>query len=180
MNDENPYSVTSTPETISTAPLPTSYQTEVTGLGGWLILVGIGVIFSPLRVLLLLGTVFVPIFTNGTYGDLSSPGSEFYNPAVAKLLIFESLTNGLFVLAYIALAFLFFSKSKLFPRAFIGLAIANFLFILLDAGLAKLTMPSVDMLDVDTVKELTRSAIAACIWVPYMLISKRVKTTFVA
>jgi len=39
--------------------------------------------------------------------------------------------------------------------------------------------PSEPMFDPETIKEFARSLVACVIWVPYMLISKRVKATFV-
>ena len=41
---------------------------EYKGLSGWLILVGIGIVFSPIRILATTVPVFQPIFTDGIGG----------------------------------------------------------------------------------------------------------------
>jgi hypothetical protein len=46
------------------------------GLGGWLILVGIGVVISPLRLLAELSKVYLPMFNDGTWEALTTPTSE--------------------------------------------------------------------------------------------------------
>ena len=51
--------------------------------------------------------------------------------------------------------------------------------VLLDALAIKMVLPNEPIFDPYTVKELFQSIIAASIWVPYMLISKRVEATFV-
>lgn len=87
--------------------------------------------------------------------------------------------NGGLVLAWVFIAFLFFSKKKIFPRWYIGMLLFTLVFILIDALAIKSVLPNEPVFDAETVKELGRSLIATLIWVPYMLISKRVKATFV-
>ena len=68
-----------------------------TGLGGWLILVGIGVIFGPIILSVQFVTVFVPIFTNGTIEAISSKGNELYVPLLGPLIYFETAVNAVFI-----------------------------------------------------------------------------------
>ena len=83
-------------------------EQSISGLGGWLILVGIGVVVSPFRIGAMTVLIFVPVFTDGTWEILTTPGSELYHALWAPLLIFELLGNLGFIVAYIVLAILFF------------------------------------------------------------------------
>lgn len=178
MTGTNPYQA---PEPALPPPIDTAtlgQQSEPSGIGGWLILVGIGIVFSPIRLTAAIFQIYLPIFQNGAWEVLTTPGTEQYNVLWAPLLIFEIVTNIAFVFVYIFLAILFFRRSRFFPRAFIIVSIANLCFILFDAWFGSLVMPDEAILDADTAKEVVRSLISATIWIPYMIFSKRVKNTF--
>ena len=149
------------------------------GLGGWLILVGLGVVISPFRLLGEITQNHVPMFNDGTYETLTTPGTALYHPFWSTFIWGEIVINTFVVIASIALIVVFFSKKKIFPKFYIGLVSFSYLFILVDAMLIKVVMPNADIFDVDTVKELIRGLFAAVIWIPYMLFSKRVKVTFI-
>ena len=150
------------------------------GLGGWLILVGLGLVFTPLRLLSFIGQTFVPIFTEGSWELLTTPGSEVYHPLWGPLIVFELAVNGGFLLAGIGLLILFFMRSPVFPKAYIWVALLNLPLVLLDAWLTTRVLPDQPMFDADTARELGRSFVAVAIWVPYMLVSRRVRNTFAA
>ena len=149
------------------------------GLGGWLILIGLGVALAPIRLLTTLTTVYKPLFDDGTWQLLTTAGSEDYIPHFGTLLIAEITFNSLMLLASIYLVYLFFTKHYLFPRVFIGLALATLVFIPLDAWCVTRLFPEQPMFDQQTTGELVKTIITAVIWIPYMLVSKRVKATFV-
>ena len=163
------------PESLGTENL----QNGPSGLGGWLILPAIGLVIMPFRVGAILLQIFVPIFTDGTWEILTTPGSDQYHPLWAGLIIFEFLGNLGFIIAGIALVSLFFSKSRLFPKTYIAFLLINLCFILIDAWLGSFVITDEPMFDPDTTKELVRSLVAVVIWVPYMMFSKRVRNTFV-
>ncbi|NQY75389.1 MAG: DUF2569 family protein [Candidatus Margulisbacteria bacterium] len=48
-----------------------------------------------------------------------------------------------------------------------------------DSWMVTFILPNEPIFDVDTIKELTRTVLAAIVWIPYLLISKRAKHTFV-
>ncbi|HEY8156591.1 MAG TPA: DUF2569 domain-containing protein [Myxococcota bacterium] len=149
------------------------------GLGGWLALVGLGLVISPLRLAAVLIQTFPPIFQGGTWEALTSPGSEVYHALWAPLLMFELVGNSAFILVSLILLFLFFKRSRRFPNLYIAYAVANLLFILCDAWLGSRVLPDEPMFDPDTARELSRSLIAGAVWIPYMLNSQRVANTFV-
>lgn len=154
-------------------------QEELKGLGGWLILVGVGIIISPLRLAYGFGPMYYSIFTDGTYEALTSTGSGAYHPLWAPLLIGEAVYNSLMVVASVYLIYLFFAKHYLFPRVYIGIVAISLVFIPLDAWLGSFVITDEPMFDANTTKEFARTLISALIWVPYMLVSRRVKATFI-
>jgi hypothetical protein len=149
------------------------------GLGGWLILVGLGIIISPLYIIAQLFPLYSNIFSNGSWDALTTPGTETYNPLWAPILCGEIVINGVLVFVWIFIAFLFFSKKRIFPKWYIGILLFTLLFFVVDAFAVKSVLPNEPVFDPETTKEFSRSLIATLIWVPYMLISKRVKATFV-
>jgi serine/threonine protein kinase len=157
----------------------TAEEKKLEGLGGWLIVVGIGIIISPFRIVTQVFSVYPEIFSNGSWAALTTPGTEAYNPLWAPIICGEMVINGGLVLASIFSAFLFFSKKKIFPKWYIGTSIFSLAFVVVDALVVKSVMPDVPLFDAETTKEFGRSLIAALVWVPYMLVSKRVKITFV-
>ena len=152
---------------------------ETKGLGGWLILVGIGVVLSPIRLLMTHVPIYKPIFEDGTWEALTTAGSQAYHPAWGPLLIGEIAFNLLMLVASLYLIYLFFSKHYLFPKVFITVVVVSLFFIPLDALLVSRMFPNEPMFDPETAKEFIRTLIAGAIWVPYMLVSKRVKATFI-
>jgi hypothetical protein len=148
------------------------------GLGGWLILVGIGLCFSPIKIFAEFG-IFKQIFSDGTWEALTLPSSEFYNPLFGVILCFEIIGNCVFFIAFISLIFLFFKKKQIFPKVYIITLLANFAFIVIDALFCKVVFPTEPMFDADTSKNVFQQALACAIWIPYMIKSVRVKNTFV-
>ena len=121
---------------------------------------------------------YVPIFTEGYWEIMTTPGSEGYHPLWAPVLTFEIIGNTLFILSGIVLVILFFTKSHRFPKLLIAFYATNLLFIALDLVWAS-GIPAVSAMDnTDSIKELVQAIAKCAIWIPYMLVSKRVKNTF--
>jgi hypothetical protein len=150
-----------------------------TGLGGWLALVVIGLILSVLRGLVFLAQSIPPLFQNGAWSVLTTPGSDAYHPLWAPLLAYELGGNAVFMGAWLALIVLFFKRSRNFPRMFVWVFVLNLPFILLDAWLGSFVVKDQPMIDPDTAKSLGHVIGSIAIWVPYIRVSKRVRNTFV-
>ena len=148
------------------------------GLGGWLILVGLGLIISPIRIAAIEFTI-LGLFLDGTWSAISSSSSEFYNPLLAIMIPLEFIMNLAFIFGFIFLIYLYFTKSSIFPRWFISIYAANLIFILVDAILVRFAVPDQPLFDPDTAKEFLRSLAACAVWIPYVLKSRRVEATFV-
>jgi hypothetical protein len=103
-------------------------KNKLKGLSGWLILVGIGVVLNPIRLLFSLIPAYKPIFADGVWEALTTPGSAVYTPYFGALFIGEFIFNTLMFAACIYLIYLFFSKHYLFPKVFIGIALVSLIF----------------------------------------------------
>jgi len=152
---------------------------ELQGLNGWLILVGLGILIAPIRMIVFLYTNYIEIFNTGIWEALTTSGTEFYVVGFGSLLMVEVSINILLLFSTIYLAYLFFTKKALFPKLYMAIVIFSFIFIIIDSYVASLVFPEEKIFDKETLRELAKSAIAVFIWVPYMLTSKRVKATFV-
>jgi len=154
-------------------------EENLEGIKGWLILIAIGIVITPVRMVMSILPTYSEIFSTGIWDALTTQGSEVYNSLWAPILILEILGNSGMLLVWLYIAYLFFSKKIIFAKWYIGIAIFSLAFIVADAFAIKLVMPDEPVFDPDTTKELFRSLFMVAVWVPYMLLSKRVKATFV-
>lgn len=151
---------------------------EPCGLRGWLILVGIGVVISPIRVTMATLPTFIPIIKNGTWLYFINPNSAYYHPVVIPLLAMELTFDIAMILALLILNYFFFSKHRLFPKLYIVITITSLCIIPLDSWLTSLVFANSPVFDANTARNFMQALVAVAIWVPYMLRSKRVKATF--
>lgn len=142
-------------------------------------LVLVGLIATPIKIILLVMTTYPEIFSTGAWEALTNQESEAYSQLWAPIIIGELLINCGMILVWIYTGYKFFTKSRNFPKWYIAITVFSLVFIIADAFSLKLVLPSEPVFDPDTIKELSRSVIMAVIWVPYMLVSKRVKATFI-
>jgi len=117
------------------------------GLGGWLILVGLGVVITPFRLLAIYVPLYLGIFKNGTWEALTTAGSESYHALWGPLLVGEILCNFGVIAVSIYMMYLYFAKHYLFPKFYIGLIIFSLVFIPLDAWLVSIILPNQPMFD---------------------------------
>ncbi len=163
-------------ETLDLDQLPEKEQ-KYTKIGGWLIIPVIGLVLTPFRLTISLFKDLIPVVTGPDIAVYDDPASEFYNPALRYLIYGEIGVNLSFsIFAIVILVYLFNLKS-ITPVLYITFAVSNLLFVVLDKiiviqlGLGS----SADFFD----KELFQSLVSCCIWVPFFLLSERVKGTFV-
>ena len=153
-------------------------STEPRGLGGWLILVAIGLIVTPLRLVYLLVGTYTPIFANGKWAALTSESGAAYHPLWRPVLLLEIIGNAALAIAAVIGLVLFFRRSVLFPRFMIGFYVFGALFLMTDFVLSRRIPAVASSGDPSGGRDLARSIVTCAIWVPYMLKSRRVHKTF--
>jgi transglutaminase-like putative cysteine protease len=157
-------------------PRPPGLPGRLNGLGGWLVLIGFGVVVRPLADAVQLIKTFSPYFDLRRMEPLTLPESESYLAGFETLLVAEAACNLALLAAGVFLAFLFFSKSRLFPTVFIIWMVSATLFGVADVVATQSVMKETDAL---AYKDAARVALSCAIWIPYMCVSKRVRQTFV-
>jgi hypothetical protein len=152
---------------------------DLNGLGGWLILVGLGVILAPILLGRFLYTIYRDLFSNGAWSLLTNVSSEYYMPHFGVTVGVESFINlGLFIVS-LYLIYLFLSRNKFFPKLFIWLSFFSLVFIIVDAIAVGYVFPTEEAFDSETMREIGKASFRVVVWVPYMMVSKRVKATFI-
>ncbi|HEX5221718.1 MAG TPA: DUF3857 domain-containing protein [Verrucomicrobiae bacterium] len=160
--------------------IPSPEDQRLTGLGGWLFLVGLGLCLNPFIRLVTIGQNWEGYFSIHVWQSVAMPQGDSYHPLYAPMLVYELLGNaGLFVLNLLVLC-LFFSRRRAFPRTYIVFIISSALFLLLDeVGSAQIsTLQASDAGKVDYA-QASRAVIYSLVWSAYMLKSRRVRLTFV-
>jgi len=152
---------------------------KLNGISGWLILVAIGIVLTPIRIAVVVLPMYTGIFTNGTWEVLTYANGGLYDPFWAPILIGQIVINVGLIGLWLYVASIFFSKQAIFPKVFIGTLILSMAFIIIGAFALTLVMPEGPLFDSGAMKELSRTVIASIIFIPYMLKSKRVKATFI-
>jgi len=148
------------------------------GLGGWLALVGLGLIIGVGQSAVAMFATYLPIFKSGQWLLLTQTSTPGYHPLWASLVAFELCTLLFSIVASLALLVLFFSKSWRFPRLYSGFLLLNLILLIADFAVGSM-IPAVASAGVaESVRELARGAFAVMIWVPYMRVSVRVRNTF--
>jgi VanZ family protein len=156
-----------------------SEQKLLKGIGGWLILPLLGLILSPLIKIYMIYEDLWPIFSPDYWDDLTSPTSELYHPLWSRVLIFEVAGNVTIFLLGLAALVSFLKKSRKAPRLVIMWLLLALVFVAADSYFRGYIPGAVQEYDNILSSELLRAGIPAAIWIPYFLISKRVKATFV-
>lgn len=151
------------------------------GFGGWLYLFSAGIAFQFFRLLkssydkyLLMQSDDYHLFTDRT--------SELYNSLWEPLIIFECIAEVFLCVIILLIAFYCIKLNKKFKTFSITFIAASVVFQFIDL-IFMLNIQNWYDFEMYTESELytgiSQSTIYAIIWIPYFLISKRVKNTFV-
>ena len=148
------------------------------GLGGWLILVGLGIIFRPIAISKSTLEELLTMSQSDVWRTMTDPASSSYVPLFKEFFMGQAAINIILLGLSLYLAFLFFTKNRQFPKWFIAIVLLQPVVILVSALVANTVFPNVRFADIVPAKELI-ALIAICrVWIPHMRVSKRVKITF--
>jgi hypothetical protein len=164
------------------APVPVSERgtpmLSPRGIGGWLILPCIGLVAGAFTILASLAQLST-CFDATVWRALTTPGAPNYHALWRPTFLIELLGNT-FLFALLTLAgMLLIRRRASFPRSMIALYAAQLVLVLVDSALCR-QIPAViaQTQQADAEKEVMRAIIAACVWIPYFLNSRRVRNTF--
>ncbi len=165
--------------TILDQPEETPALAIYDSIGGWLVLIAIGLVITPFTLGYGLFAELLPVFEEESWSYLTSPDSSVYHPLWKPLILFEVIGNIIFLLFVVVVNIYFFGRRRQLPLLIIIYYIGHLAFILTDNALAAQIPLIAEMDNNDSYQEIGRAILTVGIWVPYFLISKRVKGTFV-
>ncbi|WP_229729813.1 DUF2569 domain-containing protein [Paenibacillus silvae] len=151
----------------------------VSGLGGWLILIQIGLWFTLVMLLAQISQSVLPILNTETWEILTSKDSAYYHPLWGPVIIFEAIYNILFLLFTVYVIVAFYRKKAILPRLMIIFYSLSLTVVIVDSLLLSQIPMARELADGSSIRDIARSAIACAIWIPYFIKSERVQNTFV-
>jgi uncharacterized protein DUF2569 len=147
------------------------------GIGGWLILVAIGLCVAPIRIGAEIVRGLRPL-SPATWHAITTPGTRVYHPLFGPLIIGELAMNAVLFIWAGALLYLFFAKRRAFPTAMILFLVARVVFQAVDLGVALMVPVAAARIGGEVYGSLAGGILVAVIWGRYFVASKRVEATF--
>lgn len=148
-------------------------------LRGWIVAIGFFVILSPVIISFQMYSVFSKIYLDGLWFSLWHTSVYEHGQLWKLILVGELVVNGLVVFAWLHLNYLFFLKKLVFKKLFIGMLIFTPTFLLIDALIIKIVINGSINIGHDAFENFIKSLPISATLISYMLMSKRVKETFV-
>ncbi len=160
-----------------------SSESELKGIGGFLIVLLSIVLISAIGVLSNLYDVIGMLFYEGYWALLTSPESEYYDEYWVIYFIVDVVGSLLLVVLFLFVIFFLIKRSCLFPRVAVAYFFLNIVVFVVEIFIVKLITNGSTFLDVEELfGDLLLNAIVifllAFVFVPYLFISKRVRNTF--
>lgn len=151
------------------------------GFGGWLYIVTIGQLFTLYTAITTIFEADIPLLNSPEWKMLSDPQSSDYNPLWEPFIYAEIGASALIILLIALIGFLTVKLSRHYKAAQIALYTFNFVYsmmvVVFMISLNSHYNPPV-FSENDFTKIITQASVASLIWIPYFLLSKRVKNTF--
>lgn len=152
---------------------------HLVGIGGWLILLAIGVTMRPFILVSGMVADMGLVRDLPTWITLTDSESVGYNAGFAWLAWAEFFVHGLLIVWSVVLVPQFFRLKATAPRAQIAFFITFATWLLVDQIAAGLIMPSGNPSDqARQIGQMIGAWIGPAVWVAYLLNSRRVRATF--
>nr|WP_301289250.1 DUF2569 family protein [Natronocella acetinitrilica] len=142
-------------------------------------MIGLQIIIAPIAQLGALSATITVFQDPDIMWGLTDPAGPAYHPLWYAALLIEAAYTCIMILAAVALIILFFMRHWLFPALYLavfGLALAYVPIEYL--MMSTVTGDPVPYLEGD-IKGIATLVLSALIWIPYILVSRRVKNTFI-
>lgn len=152
----------------------------ISGLGGWLVLVQIGLYGTIITQLLQLFQGSFTAFDAEFWNTFTSSDSELYHPLWGFIIVFETVFSVGFVLFSAYILINFYGKKAIVPTLIIILYCADPIFKIIDYVLLY-QIPSareVGEINSNSIRNIIRSVLTSAIWCAYFMKSERVHNTF--
>ncbi|MGZ9583687.1 DUF2569 domain-containing protein [Paenibacillus marinisediminis] len=151
----------------------------VSGLGGWLVLIQIGLYATIIMLINSLFTYTIPSLSSEIWDPLTSVNSDLYHPLWGFTIIFAGVFNTLNLLFSIYCLINMYRKKTIFPKLMIAFYTLSLIIAIVDYVLMS-QLPIANGLDDGSIlKDMVRAIITCMIWIPYFLKSERVQNTFI-
>ncbi|WP_211234332.1 DUF2569 domain-containing protein [Paenibacillus taiwanensis] len=156
-------------------PLP---PLGVSGLGGWLIFVQMGLFASVAMSVAGIYQSWDWVFSAQMWEVITTESWEYFHPLLAPTIIFEIVMNlvvgGLSIFALVQM----YRKKSSFPK-FIKILYILFAMIQIINYTLYMQIPLLNEIsDMNSSKDMVRSILSCLIWIPYFNRSERVQNTF--
>lgn len=168
-----------TSQTDTQQPTTPLQPLGISGLGGWLVLVQIGMYLTILLLAIQIFQNNITAFEPDVWDALTSKDSSFYHALWAPTIIFELIYNVSFLLFTIVMLFMFYFKKAVFPKLAILFYIISLIVTVIDLILAYQIPLARELMDSSEYRDIFKAIITCAIWVPYFLKSERVQNTFI-
>jgi len=143
-------------------------RSDLSGIGGWLILVAIDLLLSPIA-----DAARIYIDLNALYGSgFAQVLSD--HPGANNLMVAQIVADAIFFICLLGLNYLFYSKKQAFPRLMIVYISLHGIYILFHGHASDAVMGTHAF-----AATAASAAAGVSIWISYFVSSKRVKATFV-
>jgi len=148
-------------------------------IGGWLIVIAVGLVIGFIQSL----TGMVRSLSNlggPVWARLTDPNSSVYHPYWRTVIIYEAITTCVYVVMGVISLALFFGHRRSFPVLAVIFIPSMFVMMLVNHYLAgQITFVAARPAHANYGQLLAVRFVAMHIWIPYLLVSKRVKATFI-
>jgi transglutaminase-like putative cysteine protease len=160
-------------------PLPRApvQDPSLAGLRSWLVLVGLSLVFAPVRLVYDIGST-LPSYSLQTWNALTVAGQSAYDPMWAPVMLIELAINLAKLIFVVMIAVLFFRRRSSLPALLIGWMVITPLVHAADLVVAARLLKTDDAASARDWAEVGRSVFFSLVWTLYFVRSERVAATF--
>ncbi len=160
------------------------YSKSHDSIGGWLAFMAIGVVLSPVILLITVLGQYRVNFNVDYFFYYFDKTSDYFEPLKGYYILFSHFFNVFIIVSSVFLIVLFFQRKNSFRLYYIGLRLLVVVFLILDLGMlyffADSPLGADDVLLIKSQQaSLATTVVYTFIWAPYVWISERSRHTFV-
>jgi hypothetical protein len=160
-------------------PLPRAsvQNPSLAGISGWLVLAGLSLVVTPVRLVFDLGQT-LPSYSLQTWNAVTVAGQSAYDPMWAPVMLIELAINLAKLIFVAMIAVLFFRRRSSLPALLIGWMVITPLVHAADLVVAARLLKTDDAASARDWAEVGRSVFFSLVWTLYFVRSERVAATF--